>query len=74
MSIGVNDLTQSVSIGVNDLTQVVSLGVVGETPNPLPTSFVAKKKGTDYSVLLFSIPKVYASLSSRALQVGFADP
>ena len=47
---------------------------VGETPNPLPTSFVAKKKGTDYSVLLFSISKVYASLSSRALQVGFADP
>ena len=43
-------------------------------PTPPSTSFVAKKKGTDYSVLLFSIFKVYASLSSRALQVGFADP
>ena len=47
---------------------------LGRPQTPLPTSFVAKKKGTDYSVLLFSISKVYASLSSRALQVGFADP
>ena len=43
-------------------------------PTPPSTSFVAKKKGTDYSVLLFSIFQVYASLSSRALQVDFADP
>ena len=74
MLLGANELTQVVSLGANDLIQSVSLGVVGETPNPLPTSFVAKKKGTDYSVLLFSLSKVYASLSSRALQVGFADP
>ena len=44
-------------------------------PKPPPTSFVAKKKGTDYSVLLFSFFHFWRFASSRASQVGsFADP
>ena len=45
--------------------------VFGETPNPHPLSFVAKERD-GLPVLLFSIFKV-SSLSSRGLQVGFAD-